>query len=301
MGRIIAIANQKGGVGKTTTAINLSACLAEKGMKVLTIDIDPQGNTTSGLGIDKSALENTVYQMILGECSIEQCMVNGIIDNLFVLPSDVNLAGAEIELIGVEEREYILKKCVEPIKVFFDYIIIDCPPSLNTLTVNAMTTANAVLVPIQCEYYALEGLSQLIHTINLVKKRLNSDLEIEGVVFTMYDARTNLSLQVVESVRKNLDQKIYNSIIPRNVRLAEAPSHGLPISMYDPKSAGAEAYHDLAEEVMKQDNIKVKPVVEKGKEKRNSKATNSKTVNNKATNNSKGTKKKSIFNRRKVK
>lgn len=253
MGKIIAVANQKGGVGKTTTAINLSACLAEKGMKVLTIDIDPQGNTTSGLGITKSELEYTIYEMIIGLCTIEQCMVKSIVDNLFVLPSSVDLAGAEIELIGIEEKEYILKKSVEPLKDFFDYIIIDCPPSLNTLTVNAMTTANAVLVPIQCEYYALEGLSQLIHTINLVKKRLNPDLEIEGVVFTMYDARTNLSLQVVENVRSNLEQKIYNSIIPRNVRLAEAPSHGLPISMYDDKSAGAEAYRELAEEVLKQD------------------------------------------------
>lgn len=253
MGRIIAIANQKGGVGKTTTAINLSACLAEKGMKVLVIDIDPQGNTTSGLGINKDDLENTIYQMLIDECSIEKCMCKSVVENLFVLPSDVNLAGAEIELIGIENKEYILREKVEPIKDFFDYIIIDCPPSLNTLTVNAMTTADSVLVPIQCEYYALEGLSQLIHTINLVKQRLNEKLEIEGVVFTMYDARTNLSLQVVENVRGNLQQNIYNAIIPRNVRLAEAPSHGLPISMYDPKSAGADAYRELAEEILKQD------------------------------------------------
>lgn len=253
MGRIIAIANQKGGVGKTTTAINLSACLAEKGMKVLVIDVDPQGNTTSGLGIDKDGLEYTVYQMLIDECSIEKCMYNSVVENLFVLPSDVNLAGAEIELIGIENREYILRERVDPIKNFFDYILIDCPPSLNTLTVNAMTTADSVLVPIQCEYYALEGLSQLIHTINLVKQRLNEKLEIEGVVFTMYDARTNLSLQVVENVRENLQQNIYNAIIPRNVRLAEAPSHGLPISMYDSKSAGAEAYRELAEEILKQD------------------------------------------------
>lgn len=255
MGRIIAIANQKGGVGKTTTAINLSACLAEKGMKVLVIDIDPQGNTTSGLGINKEELENTIYQMLIDECSIEKCMCKSVVDNLFVLPSDVNLAGAEIELIGIENKEYILSEKVEPIKDFFDYILIDCPPSLNTLTVNAMTTADSVLVPIQCEYYALEGLSQLIHTINLVKQRLNDKLEIEGVVFTMYDARTNLSLQVVENVRGNLQQNIYNAIIPRNVRLAEAPSHGLPISMYDPKSAGAEAYRELAEEILKQDGF----------------------------------------------
>lgn len=253
MGKIIAIANQKGGVGKTTTTINLSACLAERGMKVLTIDLDPQGNTTSGLGIDKSKVEHSIYQLIISECDVYQCMTSSIVKNLSVLPSDVNLAGAEIELIGVEEKEYIIKKEIEKVKDSFDYIIIDCPPSLNTLTVNAMTTADAVLVPIQCEYYALEGLSQLIHTINLVKKRLNPKLMIEGVVFTMYDARTNLSLEVVENVRSNLDQKIYNSIIPRNVRLAEAPSHGLPISMYDEKSAGAEAYRELAIEVMKQD------------------------------------------------
>ena len=253
MGRVIAIANQKGGVGKTTTTINLSACLAEKGMKVLVIDVDPQGNTTSGLGIDKDNLENTVYQLLLDECTVEKCMYESVVNNLFVLPSDVDLAGAEIELIGIEEKEYILNKQVKLIREFFDYIIIDCPPSLNMLTVNAMTAADSVFVPIQCEYYALEGLSQLIHTINLVKQRLNEKLEIEGVVFTMYDARTNLSLQVVENVRKNLEQNIYNAIIPRNVRLAEAPSHGLPISMYDAKSAGAEAYRDLAEEILKQD------------------------------------------------
>lgn len=254
MGRTIAVANQKGGVGKTTTAINLSACLAEKGMKVLTIDIDPQGNTTSGLGINKRNLNNTVYELVLGECSIRDCMIESVVENLYVLPSNVNLAGAEIELIGVEDREFILKKSVELIKAEFDFIIIDCPPSLNTLTVNAMTTADSVLVPIQCEFYALEGLSQLIHTINLVKQRLNPDLKIEGVVFTMFDARTNLSLEVVENVRGNLDQKIYNSIIPRNVRLAESPSHGLPINLYDTKSAGAEAYRDLAYEVINFNN-----------------------------------------------
>lgn len=262
MGRVIAIANQKGGVGKTTTAINLSACLAEKGMKVLTIDIDPQGNTTSGLGIDKNELENSVYQLLINECTIEKCMSESIVKNLFVLPSNVNLAGAEIELIGIENKEYILREKVEPIREFFDYIIIDCPPSLNTLTVNAMTTADSVLVPIQCEYYALEGLSQLIHTINLVKKRLNDKLEIEGVVFTMFDARTNLSLQVVENVRSNLNHNIYNAVIPRNVRLAEAPSHGLPISMYDAKSAGADAYRDLADEILKQDGFEDSEVPE---------------------------------------
>jgi len=261
MGKTIAVANQKGGVGKTTTAINLAACLAEKGMKVLVIDIDPQGNTTSGLGINKASLQNTVYELMIGESNVEKCMHDSIVPNLVVIPSDVNLAGAEIELIGIDDKEYILKKHINPFKDFFDYIIIDCPPSLNTLTINAMTTADSVLVPIQCEYYALEGLSQLVHTINLVKKRLNASLEIEGVVFTMYDARTNLSLQVVENVRSNLEQNIYNSIIPRNVRLAEAPSHGLPISIYDPKSAGADAYRDLADEVIKQDHRNVEEEV----------------------------------------
>ncbi len=250
MGRIIAVANQKGGVGKTTTSINLSACLAEKGKKVLTIDVDPQGNTSSGLGVKKNEIEYTIYDLIIGNCNISECLIENVYENLSLLPSNVNLAGAEIELIGIDEREYILKKEIEKIRDNYDFIIIDCPPSLNTLTINAMTTADTVLVPIQCEYYALEGLSQLIHTINLVRERLNPDLDIEGVVFTMYDARTNLSLQVVENVKENLKQNIYKTIIPRNVRLAEAPSHGLPINMYDPKSAGAEGYRDLADEVI---------------------------------------------------
>lgn len=250
MGRIIAVANQKGGVGKTTTATNLSACLAEKGKKVLAIDIDPQGNMSSGLGIDKNEVENTVYELILEESSLEECIIENVLENVSLLSSNVNLAGAEIELIGIEDKEFILKKQIEKVRDNYDFIIIDCPPSLNTLTVNAMTTADTVLVPIQCEYFALEGLSQLIHTINLVRERLNPTLEIEGVVFTMYDARTNLSLQVVENVKENLNQTVYKSIIPRNVRLAEAPSHGKPITLYDTKSAGAEAYRDLAEEVI---------------------------------------------------
>ncbi|MDD3279764.1 MAG: AAA family ATPase [Lachnospiraceae bacterium] len=250
MERIIAVANQKGGVGKSTTAINLSACLAEAGKKVLTIDIDPQGNTTSGLGIDKNNVENTVYELLLGECEIEDCILDVEVENLQLIPSNVNLAGAEIELIGVDQKEYILKNSVEKIEEKYDYIIIDCPPSLNMLTINAMTTSNTVLVPIQCEYYALEGLTQLMHTIELVQERLNPDLEIEGVVFTMYDARTNLSLQVVENVKENLDQNIYKTIIPRNVRLAEAPSYGLPITLYDGKSSGAESYRLLADEVI---------------------------------------------------
>ena len=249
MGRIIAVANQKGGVGKTTTSTNLSACLAELNKKVLLIDIDPQGNATSGVGVNKNELDNTVYEMIIGECELEDCLIENVIDNLDLLPSNVNLSGAEIDLIGVEAREFILKRQIEKIKDNYEFIIIDCPPSLNMLTVNAMTTADTVLVPIQCEYYALEGLSQLIHTINLVKERLNPNLEIEGVVFTMYDARTNLSLQVVENVKSNLRQNVYKTIIPRNIRLAEAPSHGLPINLYDSKSAGAESYRLLAEEV----------------------------------------------------
>lgn len=250
MGRIIAVANQKGGVGKTTTTINLSACLAEQGQKVLVIDVDPQGNTTSGLGIDKNNTENTVYELMLGEASIDDCIYKSVMDDLDVIPSNVNLAGAEIDLIDIDDREYILKKIVNSLKEKYDFILLDCPPSLSMLTVNAMTAANTVLVPTQCEYYALEGLSQLIRTINLVKQKLNPELEIEGVVFTMYDARTNLSLQVVENVKANLKQTVYKTIIPRNIRLAEAPSHGLPINLYDSKSAGAESYRLLAEEVI---------------------------------------------------
>ena len=250
MSRTIAIANQKGGVGKSTTAINLSACLAEAGKKVLTIDIDPQGNTTSGLGIDKDSQEVTVYELLIGECELEDCLISTEFKNLSLIPSDVDLAGAEIELIGIDNKEYVLKEKIDQIRDQYDFIIIDCPPSLNMLTINAMTTADTVLVPIQCEYYALEGLSQLMHTIDLVQQRLNPDLEIEGIVFTMYDARTNLSLQVVENVKNNLQQSIYKTIIPRNVRLAEAPSHGLPINVYDSRSAGAESYRLLAEEVI---------------------------------------------------
>ena len=250
MGRAIAIANQKGGVGKSTTAINLSSCLGAMGQKVLTIDLDPQGNTTSGLGVEKDAAENTVYELLLGECEVEECLQKLEFEGVSLIPSNVNLAGAEIELIGIEDKEYILQNKISKIRDQFDFIIIDCPPSLNMLTINAMTTANTVLVPIQCEYYALEGLSQLMHTIELVQERLNPDLEMEGVVFTMYDARTNLSLQVVENVKNNLNQTIYKTIIPRNVRLAEAPSHRLPINYYDARSTGAESYQLLAEEVI---------------------------------------------------
>lgn len=251
LGRIIAIANQKGGVGKTTTAINLSACLAEKGERVLVIDADPQGNTTSGLGFEKNELDYTLYELLLGHCNVEQCTyTNQIIDNLDIWPSNINLSGAEIELIDYKEKEYILKKAIKKIRKKYNYILIDCPPALTMLTVNAMTAADTVLVPIQCEYYALEGLTQLMHTVDLVKSRLNSRLKIEGVVFTMYDARTNLSLQVVDNVKENIDKNIYKTIIPRNVRLAEAPSYGIPITIYDPKSTGAECYRALAEEVI---------------------------------------------------
>ena len=274
MGRTIVIANQKGGVGKTTTAINLSASLADLGKKILVIDTDPQGNTSSGLGVEKNEVEDTVYELLIGETTIEECIQKEVFENLDIISSNINLAAAEIELTGFEEKEFILRKAVDQVRADYDFIIIDCPPSLNTLTINAMCAADTVLVPIQCEYYALEGLSQLMNTVELVRDRLNPNLEIEGVVFTMYDARTNLSLQVVENVKANLDQKIYKTIIPRNVRLAEAPSYGIPISLlefkcwyyskamedgmpitkYDARSTGAESYRLLAEEVINRGN-----------------------------------------------
>ena len=250
MGRVIAIANQKGGVGKTTTAINLSSCLAEKGKKVLAVDMDPQGNMTSGLGLAKNSIEDTIYDLIIGESEINQVIKKDILENLDIIPTSIDLSGAEIELLDEENKEFIVRNAISKVKDEYDYIIIDCPPSLSMLTINAMTTADSVLVPIHCEYYALEGLSQLIHTVELVRDRLNENLQIEGVVFTMYDARTNLSLQVVENVKDNLQQNIYKTIIPRNIRLAEAPSHGMPINHYDPKSAGADSYMRLADEVI---------------------------------------------------
>ena len=251
MSRIIAIANQKGGVGKTTTVINLSASLAEAGKKVLTVDMDPQGNTSSGLGIDKAKLKNTVYQMLIGECELADCLQKSAMKGVTVLPSTVHLAGAEVELIGTARAQYILKEELERVRSDYDFILIDCPPSLSLLTINAMTAADTVLVPIQCEYYALEGLSQLLYTIELVQKSLNPALKLEGVVFTMFDVRTNLSLQVVENVKQHFRQHIFRTVIPRNVRLAEAPSHGLPINLYDSRSAGAESYRKLAQEIIK--------------------------------------------------
>ena len=250
MGRIIAITNQKGGVGKTTTAINLSACLAEAGQRVLTVDFDPQGNTTSGLGLEKGNIDNTVYELLMNECTVEQCIMQSVQERLDVMPSDVDLSGAEIELLDMEAKESILKRNLQLLDGRYDFIIIDCPPSLNLLTINALTAANTVLVPIQCEYYALEGLTQVLKTIDLVQKKLNKALEIEGVVFTMYDSRTNLSMQVVENVKEHLNENIYKTIIPRNVRLAEAPSYGMPINIYDGRSSGAESYRLLAAEVI---------------------------------------------------
>jgi len=249
--RVIAVANQKGGVGKTTTTVNLSACLAQAGKKVLVADMDPQGNTTSGLGVDKHNVEHSIYSLLLGSAYWEQVAINvPNIEGLQLLPSNIDLSGAEIELIDQTRREYKLREVFNHAKYLFDYILIDCPPSLNLLTLNALCAADTILVPIQCEYYALEGLSQLMHTIKLVKSKLNPRLEIEGAVFTMYDSRTSLSAQVVDEVKSNLDAHTYKTIIPRNVRLSEAPSHGKPITLYDSKSKGAEAYMELAKEVI---------------------------------------------------
>ena len=256
MGRTIAIANQKGGVGKSTTAINLSSCLGEMGQKVLTIDMDPQGNTTSGMGVEKNEVENTIYELLLGESKLEDCIIPLNFDNLSLIPSNVNLAGAEIELIGVEDKEFILKNAIDQVRDQYDFIIIDCPPSLNMLTIIAMTTADTVLVPIQCEYYALEGLSQLMHTIELVQERLNPELEMEGVVFTMYDARTNLTQQVAFELKEYFGGKVYETVIPRSVRLSEAPSHGKPGVAYDRIGKGSRAYMKLADEFLKQERRK---------------------------------------------
>ena len=250
MGRIIAITNQKGGVGKTTTAINLSACLAEAGQRVLTVDFDPQGNTTSGLGLEKGNIDNTVYELLMGECTVEECINPSVQERLDVMPSDVDLAGAEIELLDMEEKECILKKNLELLNGKYDFIIIDCPPSLELLTLNALCAADQVLIPVQCEYYALEGLSDLMVTLRAVKKRLNPSISIFGVLLTMYDGRTNFSAQVAEEVRRHFPGKVFAAAIPRNVRLSEAPSHGMPVCAYDKFSRGAAAYDAVAQEIL---------------------------------------------------
>ncbi|SDY89311.1 chromosome segregation ATPase [Proteiniborus ethanoligenes] len=250
MGKIIAIFNQKGGVGKTTTNVNLSACLASLGEKILVIDIDPQGNTTSGFGINKEEISFSIYDVLINGLNIKEAIIDTKLENLFIVPSKTELAGAEIELTDRENRELKLKESLIDIINEFDFVFIDCPPSLGLLTINALVAANSVVIPIQCEYYALEGVSQLMNTIKLVKNSLNPELDIEGVVLSMFDGRTNLSIQVVDEVKKYFRGKVYTSIIPRNVRLAEAPSHGLSIIEYDPKSKGAEAYMELAREFL---------------------------------------------------
>lgn len=250
MVKVIAIANQKGGVGKTTTSVNLSACLAALGKKVLLVDIDPQGNSTSGLGVNKSTVKRCVYDALVNDVPIESLTIQTEVPNLSLLPATIQLAGAEIELVSIMSRETKVKRALDKIKYNYDFILIDCPPSLGLLTINSLTAANSVLVPIQCEFYALEGLTQLMNTIQLVQKNLNPSLTLEGVVLTMFDARTNLSIQVVDEVKNHFRNKVYQTIIPRNVRLSEAPSHGQPVMIYDPKSKGAEVYFDLAKEVI---------------------------------------------------
>ena len=255
MGKVISVANQKGGVGKTTTTVNLATLLAKKGKKVLLIDTDPQGNATSGLGITKE-LELSVYDILVGETTFEETVQETAIKHLKVCPSNISLAGAEVELVSMMSREQRLKVKLDEVKEYYDYILIDCPPSLGLVTLNAFTASDSVLIPVQCEYFALEGLGQLLNTVNLVKKHLNKNLEIEGALLKMYDARTNLSNQVVKEVKKYFEDKVYKTVIPRNVRLSEAPSYGMPISIYDPKSKGAKAYEKFTKELLKNNSEK---------------------------------------------
>ena len=250
MGKVISIANQKGGVGKSTTAINLAACLAEKQKNILLIDLDPQSNTTSGYGIEKESIKNSVYDLIMGECSIEDAILNMEYPKMDIIPSVPDLAGAEIELLEFEDKEFRLKNSLDTIKSNYDYIFIDCPPSLSMITINGLAASDAILIPMQAEYYAMEGLALLINTIEMIRENINPDLDIQGIMFTMYDGRTKLSQEIVENVKTNLNVKIYNTVIPRNVRLAEAPSYGVPINLYDKKSKGAKAYISLAEEFL---------------------------------------------------
>lgn len=250
MGKTIAIANQKGGVAKTTTAVNLGAWLSLMGQKVLLIDTDPQGNATTGVGVDKDAVEHCIYDVMINKMPMQEVIVPSAVENLALLPATIELAGAEIELVGIAEREQVLKKALAGIKDEYDYIFIDCPPSLGLLTINALTAADSLLIPIQCEYYALEGLGQLLNTFQRVQQNLNKDLVLEGVLLTMFDGRTNLSIQVVDEVKKYFKGKVYRAIVPRNVRLSEAPSHGKPVMVYDRRSKGSEVYHELAKEVM---------------------------------------------------
>jgi len=250
MGKTIAIANQKGGVAKTTTAVNLSAWLSLMGQKVLLIDIDPQGNASTGVGVDKEAVESCIYDVVINSVPLKEVIITSAMENLDLVPATIELAGAEIELVGVAEREYVLKKALAEVKDSYEFIFIDCPPSLGLLTINALTAADSLLIPIQCEYYALEGLGQLLNTFQRVQQNLNKDLVLEGVLLTMFDGRTNLSIQVVDEVKKHFKDKVFRAIVPRNVRLSEAPSHGKPVMVYDRRSKGSEAYQELAKEVL---------------------------------------------------